>query len=91
MSFVKSTASSNNENLFYVQGKDAAGRDAFYYVLVDKLKKRLFLKDVESKQVDLREYGEILTSDFGVKPTKDAMLFLKNEYDLDGTLQEVSD
>jgi hypothetical protein len=87
MSFVKSTASSANNKLYYIQGIDAAGREAFYYLMVDKLKKQLFLHDSTLQKMDLRHYGKILISGFGTMPSEASLSFLKNEHGLDGALQ----
>lgn len=78
----KTPAALDNELLFLVQGQDRLGRDAFYYVLVDKLKKDIFVKEIKNKNTDLRKYGKILISGFGLEPTADAKAYLKNEYDL---------
>lgn len=83
MKIAQSIAVMDNEFLYLVQGQDRLGRDAFYYVLVDKLKKDIFLKDVRKENVDLRKFGKILISGFGLEPTEDAKRYLKNEFNLD--------
>ncbi len=72
----------DNELLYLVQGQDKLGRDAFYYVLVDRLKRDIFLKEVEKQNTDLRKYGQILISGFGLEPTADTKQYLKNKFNL---------
>lgn len=83
MNIAKSIAAINNELLYLVQGQDKYGRNAFYYILVDKLKKEIFLKEIGTEMSDLRRFGKILISGFGLEPTEDAKLYLKNEFNLD--------
>ncbi len=83
MSAIKSIATIGNGLLYLVQGQDSQGRTAFYYVLVDKIKKELFLREVTNGATDLRKFGKILISGFGSEPSEDAKAYLKNEFNLD--------
>ena len=83
MNIAKSITSINNELLYLVQGEDRHGREAFYYILVDKLKKEIFLKEIATEMSDLRRFGKILISGFGTEPTEDAQLYLKKKFNLD--------
>lgn len=83
MSFITSILATGNQLLYLVQGEDKSGRQAFYYVLVDRLKKEMFLKEVTGQETDLRKYGAIIYSGFGNEPTEEAKRFIKQEYGLD--------
>jgi len=83
MQYTKSVATIDKALLYLVAGQDAKGRDAFYYVLVDKLKQEIFLRDVNKSDVDLRRFGRILISGFGHEPTEDAKAYIKNEFGVD--------
>lgn len=71
-------------NLIYlVKGVDD-GRNAWYYVLVDRLKVNLFLKALNDDIIHLEKYGKILYSAYGDEPPKDVTDALKDEYGIDG-------
>jgi hypothetical protein len=70
-------------NLIYlVKGIDA-GRNAWYYVLVDRLKTQLFLKALNDDIIHLEEYGKILFSAYGKEPPSHITEQLKEEYGID--------
>ncbi len=88
---IRSTAQSSNikqidpqkrmqaELIYLVKGIDA-GRNAWYYVLVDRLKVQLFLKALNDEIIHLENYGKILHSAYGDEPPEDVTLSLKDEY-----------
>jgi len=67
------------ELIYLVKGVDA-GRNAWYYVLVDRLKVQLFLKALNDDIIHLEEYGSILYSAYGDEPPEDVTSKLKAEY-----------
>jgi hypothetical protein len=67
-------------NLIYlVKGIDD-GRNAWYYVLVDRLKVQLFLKALNDEIIHLENYGKILFSAYGDEPPSEITDQLKEEY-----------
>jgi hypothetical protein len=82
MKYTQSIATIDNNLLYLVVGEDSKERAAFYYVLVDKLKRDIFLKDIHNPDIDLRRFGKILISGFGREPTEDAKAYLKDHYNL---------
>jgi len=57
---------------------------AYYYILVDALKERLFLQDIKSKvHFNLKDYGTILASGYGNHPPAATQKMLKEKYDYD--------
>lgn len=67
------------ELIYLVKGIDA-GRNAWYYVLVDRLKVQLFLKALNDEIIHLENYGKILFSAYGDEPPADITSSLKEEY-----------
>ena len=67
------------ELIYLVKGIDA-GRKAWYYVLVERLKLQLFLKALNDDIIHLENYGKILYSAYGEEPPADITDKLKEEY-----------
>ncbi len=67
------------ELIYLVKGIDA-GRNAWYYVLVDRLKTQLFLKALNDDIIHLENYGKILFSAYGDEPPATITDELKSEY-----------
>jgi len=65
--------------IYLVKGIDA-GRNAWYYVLVERLKLQLFLKALNDDIIHLENYGKILYSAYGDEPPADVTDKLKEEY-----------
>jgi len=65
--------------IYLVKGVDA-GRNAWYYVLVDRLKVQLFLKALNEDIIHLENYGKILFSAYGEEPPASITDDLKAEY-----------
>lgn len=67
------------ELIYLVKGIDA-GRNAWYYVLVDRLKVQLFLKALNDDIIHLENYGKVLFSAYGDEPPAEVTGKLKEEY-----------
>ncbi len=67
------------ELIYLVKGVDA-GRNAWYYVLVERLKVQLFLKALNDEIIHLENYGKILFSAYGEDPAEEITAALKEEY-----------
>ena len=67
------------EQIYLVKGVDA-GRNAWYYVLVERIKVPLFLKALNDDIIHLEDYGQILFSAYGDEPPADIVHRLKEEY-----------
>ncbi len=67
------------ELIYLVKGIDA-GRNAWYYVLIDRLKLQLFLKALNDDIIHLENYGKILYSAYGDEPPAEITGKLKEEY-----------
>lgn len=67
------------ELIYLVKGIDA-GRNAWYYVLIDRLKLQLFLKALNDDIIHLENYGKILYSAYGDEPPAEITNKLKEEY-----------
>jgi len=67
------------ELIYLVKGIDA-GRNAWYYILVERLKVQLFLKALNDDIIHLENYGVILFSAYGDEPPAEITNKLKEEY-----------
>jgi hypothetical protein len=67
------------ELIYLVKGVDA-GRNAWYYVLVERLKVQIFLKALNDEIIHLENYGKILFSAYGDEPPATITGQLKEEY-----------
>ena len=70
------------ELIYLVKGIDA-GRNAWYYVLVERLKVQLFLKALNDEIIHLENYGKILFSAYGDEPSSEITDQLKEEYGIE--------
>jgi len=70
------------ELIYLVKGIDA-GRNAWYYVLVERLKVQLFLKALNDDIIHLENYGKILFSAYGEEPPAEVTGQLKEEYGIE--------
>jgi predicted Zn-dependent peptidase len=68
--------------IYLVKGVDA-GRNAWYYVLVERNKVQLFLKALNDDIIHLENYGQILFSAYGDEPPAEVTNKLKEEYGID--------
>ena len=65
--------------IYLIRGVDA-GRNAWYYVLVERLKVQLFLKALNDEVIHLEKYGKILYSAYGDEPPAEVTQAIKDEY-----------
>jgi len=68
--------------IYLVKGVDA-GRNAWYYVLVERVKLQLFLKALNDDIIHLENYGVILYSAYGDEPPANITDALKEEYGIE--------
>lgn len=68
--------------IYLVKGIDA-GKNAWYYVLVERLKVQLFLKALNDEIIHLEKYGKILYSAYGDEPPASVTQAIKDEYGID--------
>ncbi|MES2677645.1 MAG: hypothetical protein V4612_04965 [Pseudomonadota bacterium] len=78
---IDNTKASKADLIYLVKGVDD-NRNAWYYVLVERLKLSLFLKALNDDIIHLENYGEILYSAYGDEPPQDITDKLKKEYDI---------
>jgi hypothetical protein len=74
-----SVKSSKADLIYLVKGVDD-NRNAWYYVLVERLKLSLFLKALNDDIIHLENYGEILYSAYGDEPPQEITDELKAKY-----------
>ena len=83
MSFVEQVISSRDSNIYAIKTHMPSGEPAIYYLMVHPGKAGELLKKIKTESVDLNNYGEILTSCYGHKPTLEVKNFLKEKYEFD--------
>ncbi|MFT6331829.1 MAG: hypothetical protein ACJAW3_000147 [Lentimonas sp.] len=78
-SAMEGTKHSKADLIYLVKGVDDE-RNAWYYVLVQRLKLSMFLKALNDDIIHLENYGEILFSAYGDEPPESVTNKLKAEY-----------
>ncbi len=82
MSFTAKLLKENNSLLWLVTGKSGICK-AWWLVRVDPLKVQIFKKKLDEPQINLGEFGEVLFSDYGAKPTTEDITKIRAEgYDI---------
>lgn len=79
-SFVDQIASSRGSDIYLVRGKDTTDRQAWYYVLVERTKKRAFEAREGTPNLKLTDFGTILHSGYGQNPPEDIVQKMFDEY-----------
>lgn len=79
---VDPTKKAMSDLIYLVKGVDA-GRNAWYYVLVERVKLQLFLKALNDDIIHLENYGKILFSAYGDEPPQNITDSLKEEYGIE--------
>jgi len=69
--------------IHFVIATDMTGRRACYFVQVDPLKEPLFVKAVKGAHINFEQYGTIIASCFGEKPSEAIKTLLKEKYNFD--------
>lgn len=71
---------SRADSIYLIRGNDSTSRAAWYYLQVDKLKKKLFETDAKKGQIQLTDYGKIIISGYGEQVPADVKKRMKDEY-----------
>jgi len=79
MSFITQIQTSRGDLVYLVRGKDL-GREAWHYVLIDKVRFPLFMRMLEKGALDVSEYGKILYSGWGKNPPPEIIETIKAQY-----------
>jgi hypothetical protein len=56
------------------------GNPCWFYLRLDPVKAKEYQQKIQQGNLDIRDYGRILESDWGDYPTEDVVLFMKEEY-----------
>jgi hypothetical protein len=68
--------------VYLVTGTDRE-KSAWYYVLVDRLKVRMFLQAMKSSSINLDDFGKVIYSAYGEKPPEEITNKVKEEYGIE--------
>ncbi|AHX11273.1 hypothetical protein NHE_0315 [Neorickettsia helminthoeca str. Oregon] len=77
--FAEGVRKKRSDCVYLVRGKDR-DRAAWHYVLVDKVKKEMFLAAAKSGSLDVKDYGEVLYSGWGEDPPEHIKKKIDEEY-----------
>lgn len=70
--------------LHKLKARDSTGRWAYYFVLVQPQKERLFMERIGGKgDMDIERYGRVIASNYGEAPSPETRQLLKDRYDFD--------
>lgn len=78
-SFASKLSKGRGEYVYLVRGKDA-GRPAWHYVLIEKMKLPIFLEMVKGDSIDVAKYGKVLHSGWGEDPPEDIVKAVEAEF-----------
>ncbi len=81
--FMDHLINSRGDLCYKVSGRDITGRNAWYFVLVDKDRKESFLKHKSGDSYNLEDYGKIIISGYGDSVPDDVQEMLKDKYGFD--------
>lgn len=80
-SFVDQMMSKSGHLIYHVTGKDATnGLDATYFILVDKPKLDAFKKAIETDNINLLDFGQIVASCYGKEPSERVKKIMEEKY-----------
>jgi hypothetical protein len=65
--------------VYLVKGKDA-GKAAWHYVLIDRLKLSLFEQKLRKGSLDVAEFGRVLYSGWGENPPAEIVRAVESQY-----------
>lgn len=64
----------------YLSRGECGGRQTWHYLMVDKMKLPILLKEATRGEIDLRQYGNIIISGFGEQPPEEVRAFVLKKY-----------
>lgn len=69
-----------SKGCLYLSLGEFEGRATWHYLLVDKLKLPLLLKEAQEDVIDVAQYGRIVLSGFGKEPPQEVQAFVQQKY-----------
>jgi len=82
MSFVTKITKSSSEPVHIIACKYPDGRDCYYIIACSKQKISI-LEKLEDGVFNVNDYGLVIASGFGKKPTDNVIVSLRDEYNID--------
>lgn len=79
-SFAEQIPRRGADRIYLVRGNDSTGRAAWYYLQVKRRKKRQFEFSSCFGQIQLTDFGRIITSGYGEYPPPEVKKRMKDEY-----------
>ena len=84
ISFVSKVIAKKGHLIHQIKGPDHTGHMAYYFVLVEPIKRQSFLDVIESgDHFTITDYGKVIASCYGEEPTDEVKKLLKDEYNFD--------
>jgi hypothetical protein len=80
VSYLTKVISSRGECFFKYLAKDHTGKDAWYFVMVDKPRVDAFSKIKAGQAINLGEYGKVIASGYGTTPPESAFEDIASTY-----------
>lgn len=80
MGFADKVIKQRGHLLYLVTGKDSTGQKAYYYLLVDKPKLQSFLDAFDKSDMELTDFGRIITSGYGDEAPAEVEAEMKEKY-----------
>ena len=84
-SFAQNITGTRNETIFLVRGgRDHTGQPAWYFIRVDGVKTKAFLREIKGGNIELAAFGEIVESGYGKEPPPAVIAYMKANYSYTG-------
>lgn len=80
--FMDRVISSRGHLIHKLRATDNTGREAYYFLLIEPLNETAFKKAlaIGNDTINLEEFGKVIASCYGDKPTKEVQKLLKEKY-----------
>ena len=85
MRFLDKVVSKKGHLIHKYKAIDETGRQAYYFILIEPHKKHVFDRALQSdsEMLNFNDYGKVIASCYGDKPTEEVKKILKEKYDFD--------
>jgi hypothetical protein len=85
-SFVSKLVSKGALPIYFITCKDAQGKECYAFLISTKEKIRMYENKRSEGEFNLHDYGQVIASGYGLIPSPKVRKMLKDEYDLDSSV-----
>lgn len=82
LTFTEKIIKKSSEPFHFIKSTDIFGDQCYHIIMAPQAKIEAMMK-AESEQVDLLDYGKVVASEYGHKPSQKVINMLKDKYEID--------